>query len=108
MEKPSCGIIQDLLPSYRDKLTGEGVTEMIAEHLGECSLCRQRYEEMIRQQELADNEELSRGKSFLEKLKSIRYYVVGFVIGITVPVFAIALWFLWGTLKNYIMLFWLV
>lgn len=102
MERVTCGIIQDLLPSYRDGLTGEGVTEMLGEHLAECTQCKQRYEEIKRQQELADNEEASRGRSFWEKMRSIKYYVVGFVVGLTLPVFLLALWFLLASLESYI------
>ena len=102
MEKITCGIMQDLLPSYRDGLTGEGVTAMLGEHLAECVQCRQRYEEIKRQQEAAEREEASRGRSFGEKLRSIKYYIIGFVVGLTLPVFALALWFLLGTLESYI------
>lgn len=104
MEKPTCGIIQDLLPSYRDGLTGESVTRMLQEHLAECPRCRQRYQEIERQQEMTDSEELLRGKSFGDKLKSIRFYIIGFVIGLALPILGIAIWILFGFLSNYMML----
>lgn len=102
MGRPTCGIIQDLLPSYRDTLTGESVTQMIQEHLAECPQCQKRYTEVQKQLEIADREEASRGKNFGEKLRSIKYYIIGFIIGLTLPVFGIAVWFLIGWLDNYI------
>jgi len=107
MEKVTCGIIQDLLPSYRDGLTGESVTEMLGEHLTECVQCRQRYEEIKRQLEAAESEEASRGKSFGEKLRSIKYYIIGFAIGLTLPAFLLALLFLGSMLEEYIYLMFL-
>lgn len=94
MEKPTCGIIQDLLISYSDGLTGESVTGMIREHLAECPKCLQQYEHVKRQQELAESREFSRGKSFGEKLESIRYYMIGIGIGLVAPVAFIVIWFL--------------
>lgn len=104
MGRLTCGIIQDLLPSYRDALTGESVTQMIQEHLTECPQCQKRYTEVQKQQDIADKEEASRGKSFGEKLKSIRYYIIGFIIGLTLPFFGIAVWFLIAWVRNYISL----
>lgn len=102
MKKVTCGIIQDLLPSYRDGLTGEGVTVMLGKHLTECAQCRQQYEEIKRQQEAADREQASRGKSFWAKLISIKYYIIGFAIGLILPVFLLAAWYLMIVLRNYI------
>ena len=106
MGKVTCGIMQDLLPSYRDGLTGERVTAMLSEHLAECEPCRHRYEELNRQQEAADRAEASKGQSFGAKLKSIKYYVVGFAIGLTLPVLLLVLWYIVAMIKDYI--YWMV
>lgn len=102
MEKPTCGIIQDLLISYSDGLTGENVTGMIQEHLAECPKCLQQYENVKKQQEIAESQELSRGKSFGEKLESIRYYMIGICIGLVAPVAFILVWFLINSIGSYI------
>jgi len=106
MEKITCGIIQDLLPSYGDGLTGESVTDMLSEHLTECELCRQRYEELKRKQEAVDRAEASKGQSFGAKLKSIKYYAIGFAIGLTMPVLLLVLWYIVAMIKDYI--YWMV
>ena len=41
-----CGIVEDLLPSYVDGLTGEESSEAVREHLGGCETCRKKYEAM--------------------------------------------------------------
>ena len=51
MERISCGMMQDLLVSYADGLTGEAVTCLLQEHLEDCPGCRQYYEEIKKQQE---------------------------------------------------------
>lgn len=102
MERISCGIIQDLLPSYHEGLTGDHVAQMIQEHLNECPQCRGRYEEHKRQQEMAENEEISRGESFGDKLKGIRYYIIGILIGLVAPVAFIIIWFALGALGSYL------
>ena len=39
----TCGIVEDLLPSYVDGLTGEESTEAVREHLDRCEKCREKY-----------------------------------------------------------------
>ncbi|MGN7359806.1 zf-HC2 domain-containing protein [Paenibacillus sp. SAF-054] len=41
-----CDMIQDLLPSYADKLTSSYSNEEIGKHLSACETCRQYYQEM--------------------------------------------------------------
>ncbi len=94
MEKISCGIMQDLLISYSDALTGEGVTKMVTSHLKECPECQRRYEEIQRQQEEDVREVVTRDERFLDKLKGIRYYVIGVFIGMMIPIGIIVLFFL--------------
>ncbi len=97
----SCGIMQDLLVSYCDGLTAEHVGEMIQEHLAECPGCQSRYEELIRQQEWEEQQELSRGRSFGRKLKSLRYYMLGGMIGVVAPVVLLVLWYLIASVRSY-------
>lgn len=101
MENLSCGIIQDLLISYCDGLTGENITQMLQEHLVQCQNCRQRYEEMQKQRECEYNAELSKGREFGEKLKGIRYYALGIVIGCFLPVAGILLCYAFCSVVSY-------
>lgn len=97
----SCGIIQDLLVSYCDGLTAENVAEMIQEHLEECPACRERLENMMQQRKLEEEQELSRGRNFGRKLKSMRYYMVGGVIGVLAPIVLLVLWYLIVSVRAY-------
>ncbi len=38
-EKMPCELIQDLLPSYHDKLTSDTTNQIVEEHLSECDVC---------------------------------------------------------------------
>ena len=102
MTKPGCGIIQDLLMSYNDGLTAENITEMIQEHLAECPQCQEKYEELKRNREYVEAAEASRGKSFGEKLRGMKYYMIGMVIGLAAPLVVIALWFSVAGIVSYI------
>ncbi len=97
----SCGIIQDLLISYCDGLTAENVAEMIQEHLAECPACRERLEDMMQQRKLEEEQELSRGRSFGRKLKNMRYYMVGGVIGVLAPIVLLVLWYFIASVRSY-------
>lgn len=101
MERLTCGIIQDLIPSYYDDLTGENVTQMMREHLTECQECRKQYEEVIRQREAEESRELSKGIRFGEKIKSIRYYVMGILIGLVLPIVFLVVWYVICAIGSY-------
>ena len=45
--KKECKIVQDLLPSYVDKLTNEETNQYIEEHLKECKECQKVLENMV-------------------------------------------------------------
>lgn len=101
MEKPTCGIMQDLLISYCDGLTSEGVTRMLQEHLDECPKCMEKYRQMKEKQEAEEKNEQIKGNRFGDKIKSIRYFVIGVLIGLILPVAAVGLWFLVRLLISY-------
>ena len=101
MGKPTCGIIQDLLQSYCDDITGETVSEMIQEHLKNCSECQKKYEEVLAQRQKEEEEEVLRGKSFGQKLRSMRYYLIGIVIGFIVPIATVLIWLAISFARSY-------
>lgn len=101
MGKPTCGIIQDLLQSYCDDITGETVSEMIQEHLEECAECQKKYEEVLAQRQKEEEEEVLRGKSFGQKLKSMRYYLIGIGIGFWLPIVTVLIWLAIGFVRSY-------
>lgn len=101
MEKLTCGVIQDLLISYYDGLTGDGITQMLQEHLEECPRCQKQYEKIKIQREMEYNEELSKGKGFGDKLKGIRHYMIGIVLGLMLPVAVILVWYIFSMIASY-------
>ncbi len=102
MEKPTCGVMQDLLISYCDGLTGEGVTKLLQEHLEECPRCQHRYREIIGQREQEEQRARAKGEVFLEKIKGIRYYAMGIFIGFVLPIALILIWYLFAAIASYI------
>ena len=102
MEKPTCGIMQDLLISYCDGLTSEGVAQMLQEHLENCSNCMNRYHEMKQQRELDAQQEQIKENSFWNKLKGIRSFILGVLIGLVLPIGLILIWFLGRCILTYI------
>lgn len=101
MGKPTCGIIQDLLQSYCDDITGETVSEMIQEHLEECAECQKKYEEVLAQRQKEEEEEVLRGKSFGQKLRSMRYYIIGMGIGFILPIAFVLIWLVISFVRSY-------
>lgn len=71
MKENDCKIVQDLLPSYIDKLTNEYTNEFIQEHLKECKTCKETYDEMNKKINLeykADNKEVKFMKKIHKKI----------------------------------------
>lgn len=86
MEKVSCEIVCDLLPSYYDQITSDTTKEVLSEHLSHCDTCRLQYENRIRHWKQEEELESVRGREFHEKLLNYRYYAIGFCIGLLFPV----------------------
>lgn len=45
-KKLTCGIVQDLLPNYIEKLTSADTNHAVEEHLDTCEACKKTYEQM--------------------------------------------------------------
>ena len=101
MERPTCGIVEDLLHSYCDRITGETVSEMIQEHLEECSDCQKKYADVLAQRRKEEETEVLRGNRFVRKLQSIRYYLIGIAIGFMLPVVTVLIWLLISFIRSY-------
>ena len=54
-EKRNCKIIQDLLPNYIEKLTNNDTNQFIEEHLNECDVCREIYNNMKKDVDINTN-----------------------------------------------------
>lgn len=101
MERPTCGIVEDLLHSYCDGITGETVSEMIQEHLEQCPDCQKKYADVLVQRRKEEEEEVLRGNRFVRKLKSIRYYLIGIAIGFMLPIVTVFIWLAISFIRSY-------
>ncbi|MDN5353092.1 MAG: hypothetical protein PWQ12_2013 [Clostridiales bacterium] len=67
-EEMMCSMVQDLLPSYIEKLTSDETNAVVAQHLSTCENCRKAYEQMIA--DVGDAEKVPAIElNFLKKLK---------------------------------------
>ena len=70
-EKMPCELIQDLLPSYHDKLTSDTTNRIVETHLDECSVCS----EMLRDMDtpvIAEQEADERNSPVIDFLRKAR------------------------------------
>lgn len=84
--KVPCGIIQDLMPLYVDKLTSESTNIEIEKHIDECKECKTQYDNMKEQmicEEKKQQELNEREINYLKKIKNNTYKKVFFGVVIT-------------------------
>ncbi len=87
----SCGIIKDLLSSYLDGLLSDDVKEAVERHIEECPSCKLALDELRKKatEEMAYRDE--KEEKFIKKARKINYYMIGFFIGLLIPVLAIVI-----------------
>jgi len=91
--KLSCGIVKDLLSSYRDELLSEDVKEAVEEHLKECEDCRNALSDYERKQMEDMEMRAAKEEKFVKDAKGVKYYVMGIMIGL-IPFFIIVIRFI--------------
>lgn len=101
MKEMTCGIVRDLLPSYDEGLLAEGTSQEVKAHLEQCGDCGRFYINLQSKQQQEVEQEEIRGKNFQQKLLEYRYYFLGFLVGLLLPIGFIAL----QVLKNMLPLF---
>ena len=70
MSKLSCHVVQDLLPTYVDKLTSEETNQDVEEHFAECEECSRIYYAMQENEINIQAEQSKRDINYLKKIKS--------------------------------------
>lgn len=85
----SCGIIEDLIPSYVDEVLSENVKAAVENHLRECAKCRGLLEEYKTGLQSSQMESAKAEAVFVKKLKSARHYLIGMAIGAAIPIVAL-------------------
>ena len=75
--KLDCEVVEDLLPSYIDRLTHEKTTQLVQEHLENCISCQKKYETMS----LSDEHSSIKEIDYLKKIKkqNKRSFIKGFL-----------------------------
>lgn len=76
MEKLECGIVKDLLVSYRDGLLSEDVKAAVEEHLGRCETCRAAYSAVSAQMQAAAQEQALKAHNFQRKMKKSHIWLI--------------------------------
>ena len=86
MEKISCEIIKDLLPSYRDEVLTDSVKLMVENHLESCNHCKGKLKQLEQEIEINELEQKSKGRKFIASLQRRKYYLIGMMIGAMIPI----------------------
>ena len=76
MNKKDCKIIQDLLPSYSDRITSQETNNYIEDHLKNCVECRDTLKNMNKEIELNENIEQKEELKYLRGFKNRRNIIV--------------------------------
>lgn len=83
-EKRECKIVQDLFPSYIEKLTDEQTNEFIEEHLKTCESCKEKLECMKNDINVdlpkQKNKEINFLKKYKTKLRIFQYIVLAVLL----------------------------
>ena len=82
MKEIGCSIVQDLLPSYIEKLTSEETNQVIRAHLDTCIECRKAHEEMNSEVRMIDKAPKAELK-FLKKIRKTRLFAAVISIVLT-------------------------
>ena len=104
MKSVNCDVIQDLLPSYVDKISSESTNKLVEEHLQSCKKCQDALQSMSKEidEKIIENqdEQIDYLKGFRKsKIKSNIKAILIFII-IMIVVFTIAFHIFWHILKQ--------
>lgn len=86
MNKITCNIIQDLLPSYVDALCSEDSKKIVEEHITKCEICKMQKERMQEEEfkfQLKSPDELEYMKKIKRKINLKFFTFLFFLIGIS-------------------------
>lgn len=81
----NCKIVQDLLPTYIEKMTSDETSLFIKEHLENCAECQKIYNSMISELEkekIEDTETIKEIKKYRRKITIIKTIIFLIVVGI--------------------------
>lgn len=96
-----CEIIEDLLPSYKDNLLSDSVNEAVISHLKSCNECSEKLKILECQIVEADRERVHKESVFLSKIKKSKHYIIGLIIGASIPIGAMVLFILYLLIQSH-------
>lgn len=88
MKTNECNIVQDLLPSYAEKLTSEDTNEYISKHLSECPTCSKIYEDLCNS--AASTSDDKKFINYSKKFK-FRFSILKWIIIILILIFLVTI-----------------
>lgn len=97
-----CEIIEDLLPSYKDKVLSDSVNEAVISHIKSCRKCSEKLEILERQIDESDWERVQKESAFLGRIKKSKHYIIGLIIGASIPIGAMVLFILYILIQSHI------
>ena len=100
MEKITCNIARDLIPSYLDDILTEDTYGLVKAHLADCAQCTQALEEETRRREEGLRTEKERGEAFSQKLLERRKFMTGLIVGFFIPFGLVLTRVLIGMIRN--------
>ena len=96
-----CEIIEDLLPSYKDNLLSESVNEAVTYHLEHCPKCAAKLYALENQLKQDDMESSQKEFAFLNRIKKAKHYVIGIIIGASIPIGALILFLIYVQVQSH-------
>lgn len=89
MKEVDCDIIQDLLPSYSDKISSKSTNNLVEEHLQECSNCRKILADMNKDIEIKTLNDKTEQINYLKGYKKKQKLFIVLSIVLTAIILAI-------------------
>lgn len=82
-----CFVVQDLMKLYAEQITSEVTTKYIKEHICSCRQCTKAFNNVLREEDERKREETNKDRKFVSSIIRYRYQMIGFVIGVLIPIF---------------------
>lgn len=101
MKSINCDIIQDLLPSYCDKVSSKGTNLLVEEHLSTCANCRRKFESLNKDLVLDTVDAKQKEIDFLKGYRKRKRLSVFFAITVVLIVMNIIFIFLGNVFPKY-------
>lgn len=86
MKQVNCDVIQDLLPSYSDKISSEATNKLVEEHLKTCEKCKEIFKNMNQDSNIEIVENLDKQVDYLKKYRRKKIETIYIAVMTTIAV----------------------